>query len=97
MRTNQTDTILRHLVLNTHITQLEAIGLYRIFNLKGRITEIRGCASAPQRFQDFPVFVDSEMRDDGTGKTYARYSLSDSEKEVVRQRCPHLFDVKAAA
>lgn len=88
---SQHDIILRHLVLHDHLTTLEGFGLYRIFNLKGRITELRGCSSAPAEFVEFPITIQTEMRDDGTGKTYARYSLSTTEKEYVRHRFPELF------
>lgn len=62
---NQCDVLLKHLKANDHITQLEAIGLYRIFNLKGRINELR----------DRGYDIDTDMRTDATGKRYARYVL----------------------
>lgn len=95
---SQHETILRHLVLHSHLTALEAIGLYRIFNLKGRVTELRGCKGAPKRFLNDSVNVLTEMRDDGTGKLYARYSLARLEKVDVHHRFPELFnDQKEAA
>lgn len=64
-RLPQTDLLLRHMALHGHITQLEAISLYRIFNIKGRINDLRN--------QGWPIQTD--MRTDATGKRYARYSL----------------------
>jgi len=94
---SQHDLIIQHLVNHSHLTNFEAIGLYRIFNLKGRVTELRGCTSAPERFNKHPVFVETEMRTDGTGKKYARYSLRTSEKESVRKNFPDLFPAEKAA
>jgi hypothetical protein len=62
---SQNQVLIRHLRSNQYITQLEAIGLYRVFNLKGRIDELRKAGH--------PIVTD--MRTDATGKRYARYVL----------------------
>lgn len=49
------------------ITPLEAIGLYRIYRLAARIQDLR----------DDGHSITTEKRTDATGKTYARYFLSD--------------------
>jgi hypothetical protein len=61
----QTKILLDHLRSGRSITQLEAIGLYRVFNLKGRINDLR---------KDGHEIV-TDMTTDTTGKRYARYRL----------------------
>ena len=63
---SQKTTLLRHLKKGNHITALEAIGLFRVFNLKGRINELRNDGHD----------ISTEMVADGTGKRYARYTLA---------------------
>jgi hypothetical protein len=60
---SQNQVLLKHLRSNEYITQLEAIGLYRVFNLKGRIDELRKAGHD----------IVTDMRTDATGKRYARY------------------------
>lgn len=62
---SQTDILLTHLRTKGSITQLEAIGVHRIFNLKGRINDLR------KRGHD----IVTEMKLDTTGKRYAEYRL----------------------
>lgn len=47
------------------ISQLEAIGMFRIYRLAARIEELR----------DEGYDIETELRKDATGKTYARYFL----------------------
>lgn len=63
---SQKTILLRHLSRGLSITQLEAIGLYRVFNLKGRINDLRN--------DGYPIITG--MMTDVTGKTYARYTLA---------------------
>ena len=65
---NQKDRIIRHLNAGHTLTILEAIGVFRIFNLKARINELR----------DSGYPVDTEMRKDATGKKYAVYSRGEA-------------------
>lgn len=64
----QKQIILRHLNSGRHLTILEAMSLYRIFNLKARIEELRRAGHN----------ITTEMRSDPTGKKYARYRLEKS-------------------
>lgn len=75
---NQTDTLLKHMVENDHITAMQAIGLYRVGNIKGRISELRD----PRRPWSWDVIT--VMMEDPTGKKYARYSLPKHEKQRAR-------------
>lgn len=59
--------IINHLKRHDHITMLEALGVYRIFNLRGRISDLRKKGYK----------IHTEMKRDATGKTYAAYSLID--------------------
>lgn len=59
------ELILNHLSKNNHITMLEALGVYRIFNLRGRISDLRKKGYK----------IETEMKKDATGKSYAAYSL----------------------
>jgi len=63
---NQQQKILTHLREYGHITALQAIGVYRIFNLKGRIFDLRAAG--------YPI--ETDMVTDATGKRYARYHLA---------------------
>jgi hypothetical protein len=62
---NQQEKILNHLREYGHITALQAIGVYRIFNLKGRVYDLRAAGWN----------VQTDMVSDATGKRYARYHL----------------------
>lgn len=70
---NQKELLLQHLRDNSHVTQLEAMALYRIFNLKARIEELRKEG----------VVIHTDMRKDATGKRYARYTLFGESSEVA--------------
>lgn len=71
---SQNQMILNHLATEDHITALQAIGLYRCFRLSGRILDLRKDGWD----------ISTEMVKDRTGKTYARYRLSDFDKQTVR-------------
>lgn len=62
---SQSDQILKYLQEYDHITQLEAIGLYRCFRLAARILDLRKKGHV----------IETENRRDTTGKPYARYRL----------------------
>lgn len=68
---SQIEKLHKHLQTHDHITALQAIGLYRIFNLKGRIFDLR----TRLKNEGNTHTVETEMAHDGTGKTYARYRL----------------------
>jgi len=78
MRRSQCDVLLEHLHKHSHITQIEAITLYRIFNLKGRINDLRSRG----------WFIETRMLKDATGKPYARYSLSTQDKLLLDALSP---------
>lgn len=69
---SQKNLLMKHLRDNGHITQLEAIGLYRVFNLKGRINDLR----------DDGHNIVTDMRRDATGKPYARYTLKEQSERA---------------
>ena len=60
---SQVETLRRHLAMGNTITNLEAIGVFRIFNLKGRINDLRNTGFR----------VETVMKEDSTGKKYASY------------------------
>lgn len=62
---SQTELLIRHMLTNSHITALQALGLYRVFNMKGRIHDLRKAGWN----------IETDMQTDATGKTYARYSV----------------------
>ena len=64
----QKQIILDHLRRDEDITLLTAIGVYRIFNLKARINELR----------DMGFNISTTMKRDNTNKAYASYSLEES-------------------
>ena len=64
---SQEQTILKHMREHGSITMLEAFGVYRIFNLKGRIADLRCKGMA----------IETTMKRDDTGKSYASYSLAE--------------------
>ena len=57
--------IMDHMRDKGSISFLEAFGVYRIFNLKGRIADLRGRGEV----------IYTTMKTDETGKKYAEYSL----------------------
>lgn len=62
----QNRELVGYLSTHKHITQLEAIGLFRIFRLAARIMELR----------DLGYRIKSERTKDCTGKSYVRYSFA---------------------
>jgi Helix-turn-helix domain len=68
---SQETIILEHMRDKGSISVLEAIGVYRIFNLTGRIADMR----IKHRKGQGPA-IHTEMKSDSTGKTYASYSLA---------------------
>lgn len=83
---NQKHTLLRHLATEPHITQLQAIAVHRIYNIKGRICDLR----------DDGWDVCTEYHTDRTGKRYARYSLPESDREHALSFIDQLYGRKAA-
>ena len=64
---SQKDIIMKHLRSGQELTILKAIGVYRIYNLKARINELR----------DSGVPIVTTMKVDATGKSYASYTLAE--------------------
>lgn len=64
---SQEQTIIRHMKEHGSISFLEAFGVHRIFNLKGRIADLRGKGYK----------INTTMKIDDTGKRYAEYSLAE--------------------
>lgn len=62
----QLSILRQHFRSGRDLTQLEAIGLYRIFRLAARIKELR----------DLGWDIKSERKTDTTGKAYVRYSMN---------------------
>lgn len=62
---SQKEILLSHFRSGGTITILQAIGLFRIYNLKARIEELRKKGHA----------VTTTMKTDVTGKKYAVYSM----------------------
>lgn len=85
---NQFHKILPHLVKNTHLTPIEAQTVYGIFNLKGRIADMRGSVA---QFRRKPIPVKTTMMEDAEGKRYARYSLDKKDKVWVEAHYSYLF------
>lgn len=67
---NQKQQLLKHMALEEHITNLQAIAVYRIYNIKGRINELRN--------DGWPI--ETTFHTDRTGKKYARYALPEIER-----------------
>lgn len=65
-RKTQTNIVRDHLRKHGSITQLEALGVYKITRLAARIEELR----------DRGLTIRTDMRTDETGARYARYCLS---------------------
>lgn len=63
---SQNQKILKHLKSGAHITPLEAMGLFGVYRLAARIYELRN--------QGHHIMTD--VRADGTGRTYSRYWLA---------------------
>jgi hypothetical protein len=70
---SQVMTLLHHLATESHITQLQAIGVHRIYNLKGRINDLRKAGWS----------ITTTFHVDRAGKRYARYSLDAQHKEAA--------------
>ena len=62
----QMDHLKAHLRDGKSISPLEALGLYGIFRLAARVKELRNKGWE----------IDTDMRTDRTGKTHARYTLT---------------------
>jgi len=62
---SQTQLILGHLEMKGSISALEAMSLYRIFRLAARVKDLRN-----QGYE-----IETNMKEDTTGKPYARYVL----------------------
>lgn len=60
------EIIVDHLKKHKTLTNLEAIGVYRIFNIRGRISDLRKAGHN----------IITTMKKDATGKSYASYSLA---------------------
>lgn len=78
---SQNEKLAKHLVKKGSITQLEAIGVLRVFNLKGRIHELR---TTHKHLLPEGKTVVTVMKQDSTGKSYADYVLVD---EVAWSKC----------
>ena len=74
-RKPQEDVVLAHLLKGRSITQLEALGLYRVFRLAARVHRLRG------RGHD----IVTTMKEDLTGKPYASYRLVNRNRHGVRK------------
>lgn len=61
----QNQQILDHLRTGKDITPLKALGLYGVYRLAARINELRN--------QDVPI--ETVIRTDGQGRTYASYKM----------------------
>jgi hypothetical protein len=61
--TTQLDILVNHFTQGKSLTSLEAMGVYRIFRLASRVSELRQ--------QGYDIVTD--MKRDETGKTYASY------------------------
>lgn len=66
--------ILRYLAENDHITRVQALGLFRIHNATARISELRK--------EGWDIRTDE--RTDVTGRRYARWSLAQRDRDLVR-------------
>ena len=66
MKANQSDVVMNHLSMKGTITALEALSLYRIFRLAGRIHDLKRNG----------VKIEPRMKKDVTGKRYAEYRLA---------------------
>lgn len=65
---SQNDQLIEHLTETTNgITRMEAVGLYRIYNLTARIADLR---------HDYGLNIVTEIKKDHTGRRYARYYLN---------------------
>jgi hypothetical protein len=83
---NQQHTLLLHLAQEPHITQLQAIAVHRVYNIKGRINDLR------KEGWD----ITTEFHTDRTGKRYARYSLAPHQQSLALAFIHHKYGRKAA-
>jgi hypothetical protein len=83
---NQQHTLLLHLTQEPHITQLQAIAVHRVYNIKGRINDLR-----KEGWE-----IETAYHTDRTGKRYARYSLADHQKPLATAFIHHQYGRKAA-
>ena len=63
---SQKEKILKHLRSGAHITPLEAMGLFGVYRLAARIKDLR----------DDGHDIVTDIKSDGTGRTYSRYRLA---------------------
>lgn len=77
----QVNTLMDHMINGDHITPLEAMGVYRIFNCKGRIADLRTMG----------VPVETKMKVDATGKKYASYFIPKHLIPTVRSTFRHML------
>jgi len=63
---SQKQTILNHLKGGSHITPLEAIGLYGVYRLAARIFELRSEG----------IEIKTDVKRDSIGRPYSRYTLA---------------------
>jgi hypothetical protein len=66
----QNQLVLDHLITTDHLTQLQAIGVYGIYRLAGRVWELN------KWLEGSPYAIETEMVRDPRGKSYARYRLT---------------------
>jgi hypothetical protein len=66
--TSHCSIIKSHMREHGSISMLEAFGVYRIFNLKGRIADLRAAGEE----------IHTQMCTDNTGKKYAKYSFKEA-------------------
>ncbi len=64
----QNQQILSHLQTGKDITPLQALGLYGVYRLAARINDLRK--------QDVPI--ETVIRTDGQGRTYASYKMENA-------------------
>ncbi len=83
---NQQHTLLQHLAQEQHITQLQAIAVHRVYNIKGRISDLRKEGGTAL----------TEFHTDRTGKRYARYSLAAIQKPRALSFINQKYGRKAA-
>lgn len=68
---SQKDMVYQHLNSGSHLTPLEAIGVYGIYRLAARVHEVR----RQLRAEGDKRRVFTEVTHDGRGRPYARYTF----------------------
>ena len=77
MAKTQLDHLQAHLKSGKTITPLEALGLYGVFRLAARMKELR----------DKGWNIETEIKHDPNGKTYATYKLAPQQDHGLPSRC----------